>query len=165
MATGYTRQSSANIVPGTGIRATHLNAEYNAIEAALNASTGHNHDGTVGGGAPIQSKILRNGQTGSYVVVATDLGKVIDVSSSTAATVTLLAAGTAGAGFSLYVRNSGTADVTISPNVDGASLVLKSKQAVQLQSDGTGWLSLAKNSAASASGGGSVSLARHFLSL
>ena len=54
MATGYTRQRAANIVTGGVINADDFNAEYNQIESALNASSGHNHDGTTGGGAPIE---------------------------------------------------------------------------------------------------------------
>ena len=54
MATGYTRQRAANIVTGGVISADDFNAEYNQIESAFNASTGHNHDGTAGGGAPIE---------------------------------------------------------------------------------------------------------------
>lgn len=50
---GYTRQSAANIVNGAVVNASDHNAEYNAIEAAFNASTGHTHDGTTGGGAPV----------------------------------------------------------------------------------------------------------------
>jgi hypothetical protein len=53
MATGYTRQSSAFIITGATVEASHHNNEYNAIETAFHASTGHNHDGTAGAGAPI----------------------------------------------------------------------------------------------------------------
>ena len=52
---GYTRQSTANIVTGAVIDAADFNAEYNAIEAAFNASTGHTHDGTTGNGPPIEN--------------------------------------------------------------------------------------------------------------
>lgn len=54
MPSGYTRQSVAAIVNGNVINASDSNNEYNALLAAFNATTGHNHDGTtVGGGAPI----------------------------------------------------------------------------------------------------------------
>src|SRR3954463_7430784 len=53
MVAGYTRQSSASIIPGVGIKASFFNAEYDAIQAAMDFTAGHNHDGTVGGGAPI----------------------------------------------------------------------------------------------------------------
>ena len=51
---GYTRQDTANnIANGNVIDADDFDAEYNAIEAGFNASTGHAHDGTAGEGAPI----------------------------------------------------------------------------------------------------------------
>ena len=55
MATGYTRQAAGNIVNGGTIDAADFNSEYNQIEAAFSASTGHTHDGTTGGGAAIES--------------------------------------------------------------------------------------------------------------
>lgn len=62
MATGYTRQSSGLIVTGATIQASHFNNEYDAILAAFNASTGHTHDGTTGGGAPIPLASAVSGQ-------------------------------------------------------------------------------------------------------
>ena len=51
---GYTRQDTANnIANGNVIDADDFDAEYNAIEAAFNNTSGHNHDGTSGEGAPI----------------------------------------------------------------------------------------------------------------
>jgi len=51
---GYIRQDTANkIANGNVIDADDFDAEYNAIEAGFNASTGHAHDGTAGEGAPI----------------------------------------------------------------------------------------------------------------
>lgn len=50
---GYVRQSSGLIITGAAIQASHSNNEYNAIEAAFSASTGHTHDGTIGGGQPL----------------------------------------------------------------------------------------------------------------
>ena len=52
---GYTRQSASAIVNGGVIDADDFNDEYNAIEAAFNASTGHTHDGTAGNGPPIEN--------------------------------------------------------------------------------------------------------------
>jgi len=51
---GYTRQAAANIVTGGVIDAADFNAEYNALEGAFNAGTGHTHDGTTGNGPPIE---------------------------------------------------------------------------------------------------------------
>lgn len=54
MATGYTRNDTANnIANGNTINASDLDGEFDAIQSAMDATTGHNHDGTVGGGAPI----------------------------------------------------------------------------------------------------------------
>ena len=52
---GYTRQDTANnIANGNVIDADDFDAEYNAVENAFNASTGHKHDGSAGEGAPIE---------------------------------------------------------------------------------------------------------------
>ena len=53
MAVGYTRQSSGLIVTSATIQASHFNNEYDKLQAAFDATTGHNHDGTTGGGAAI----------------------------------------------------------------------------------------------------------------
>lgn len=53
MAQGYTRQSTANIVNGAVIDALYLNNEFNQLEAAMNAVSGHTHDGTTGQGGII----------------------------------------------------------------------------------------------------------------
>ena len=51
---GYTRQdTSNNISNGNVIDADDFDAEYNAVEAAFNATSGHTHDGSAGEGAPI----------------------------------------------------------------------------------------------------------------
>jgi len=51
---GYTRADTANnIADGNIINAADFDAEYDAIEAAFDASTGHTHDGTSAEGAPI----------------------------------------------------------------------------------------------------------------
>ena len=50
---GYSRQSSAQILSGEIVSAAPLNAEFNNVLAAFSESSGHNHDGTTGEGAPI----------------------------------------------------------------------------------------------------------------
>jgi len=47
---GYTRQSAGSIVTGAVILASGLNAEFNALEAAFNSTTGHAHTGAAGQG-------------------------------------------------------------------------------------------------------------------
>ena len=51
---GYTRQATANITTGSVIDADDFNDEYNQVQSAFNASTGHTHDGTAAEGAPIE---------------------------------------------------------------------------------------------------------------
>lgn len=53
MATGYQFSTASQIATGLAVLASTHSTEYTAIQAAFNASTGHNHDGTVGGGAQI----------------------------------------------------------------------------------------------------------------
>ena len=60
MTTGYTRQSAGQIVDGNTATAAMFNNEFNKIQEAFNVTEGHNHDGTVGGGA----KITPNGLAG-----------------------------------------------------------------------------------------------------
>jgi len=56
MGTGYTRADTANnIADGNIINASDLDSEYDAIQSAFDASTGHTHDGTTGEGAPIET--------------------------------------------------------------------------------------------------------------
>lgn len=51
---GYTRVDTINnIADGNIINADDLDGEFDGIQAAFNSSTGHNHDGTAGEGAPI----------------------------------------------------------------------------------------------------------------
>ena len=50
---GYVRQSAASIVNGTAITAAPLNAEFNQILAAFNATSGHGHTGNAGDGTKI----------------------------------------------------------------------------------------------------------------
>jgi hypothetical protein len=71
MSVGYTRQSSAGIQDGNVIEAADHNAEFDAIVNFANATTGHNHDGTTGGGAQIPTAGLDNlTSTSSGLLVA-----------------------------------------------------------------------------------------------
>ncbi len=68
--TGYTRADTAdNIANGKAASADDLDAEFNAIQAAFNASTGHVHDGSAANGAPI----TKVGPTQDVVVSATTI--------------------------------------------------------------------------------------------
>lgn len=50
---GYTRQSTSQIQPNKVVSAPPLNAEFNQLEAAFSAVSGHEHDGTSGNGPRI----------------------------------------------------------------------------------------------------------------
>ncbi len=62
---GYSRQEDANIVTGAIIQYTHLDNEFDALEAAFHATTGHDHTGGAGLGPKI---ILTTGVTGTLPV-------------------------------------------------------------------------------------------------
>ena len=53
MGAEYTRQSSTEIQDGNTIQANDFNAEFQQLQSAFNATTGHTHDGTLGEGGPI----------------------------------------------------------------------------------------------------------------
>ena len=81
---GYSRQdTNNNIANGNVIDADDLDAEFNALEDAFNASTGHNHDGTAGGGATLTTL----GPSADLVVNATAVrpktAAALDVGTST----------------------------------------------------------------------------------
>ena len=66
---GYTRQSANNIVDDGIINASDFNDEFNSIETAFNAATGHTHDGTAANGA----RIVEVGPSGDLTVSGTTL--------------------------------------------------------------------------------------------
>ena len=66
---GYTRQAANNIVANNIINANDFNDEFNAIESAFSASTGHSHDGTAAGGA----RVLEIGPAGDLNVTSTQV--------------------------------------------------------------------------------------------
>jgi hypothetical protein len=61
MGTGYVRNDTANnIADGNVINASDLDGEFDAVQAAFNATTGHSHDGTVGEGPTIGTAGIAN---------------------------------------------------------------------------------------------------------
>jgi hypothetical protein len=69
MGTGYTRNDTPNnIADGNVINASDLDGEFDAIQSAFNASTGHSHDGTAGEGPQIG--------TGGIADLAVTTGKI-----------------------------------------------------------------------------------------
>ena len=77
MGDTYTRQSSATIVDGGTIEASHFNAEFDQILAAFASSTGHTHDGTSAEGGPI-TKLLGNTLTFGAATAGTDITITFD---------------------------------------------------------------------------------------
>jgi hypothetical protein len=82
---GYTRQDTANnIANGSVIDADDLDGEFNAVESAFNASSGHAHDGSAGQGSPV-TKV----GPGQDIIVGTSTllpkaNNIIDLGSSAA---------------------------------------------------------------------------------
>lgn len=66
MSTGYTRQSSAQITSGQEITSSCFNNEFNQLQSAFSAASGHAHDGTTGGGGPLSTAAL-DGLSGASV--------------------------------------------------------------------------------------------------
>ena len=86
MGTGYVRNdTSNNIADGNVINASDLDGEFDAVQAAFNASSGHSHDGTEGEGPQIDADGIANNAvalgtktTGNYVASLT-AGALIDL--------------------------------------------------------------------------------------
>jgi hypothetical protein len=84
MANGYIRQEAGSFVTGGTMTAAIFNNEYNAIVSAFNATTGHNHDGTAGGGAQIPTGGIENlaVTTGKLAASAVTYAKIQNVSAT-----------------------------------------------------------------------------------
>lgn len=75
MAEAYTRQSA--FANGDVIDASLFNAEFDQLEEAFGETSGHNHDGTVGGGAAVP--FIQKGTSGIYVDTSNPLVHKITV--------------------------------------------------------------------------------------
>ncbi len=162
---GYVRQDvSNNIADGNIINSSDFDNEYNAIEAAFNATTGHTHDGTAAEGAPI-TKI---GPTQDVVASATTLlpktDNTIDLGSSTleykdlwidgtanidslvadtadinAGTIDGVTIGGASAGAGTFTTLTASSTTTLSALTASTALALNaSKEVVSVTNTGTG---------------------------
>jgi hypothetical protein len=70
MGVGYVRNdTSNNISNGSGIDADDLDGEFNAVESAFNAVTGHDHNGASSNGAPV----TKLGPAYDFLASGTDL--------------------------------------------------------------------------------------------
>ena len=135
---------------GAGVTEGDFKTAISALRDYLSGLLGT--DGVIGTalatlGAPISGY---SAKTTTYSVVAADKGKLINATTGTW-TLSLLAAATAGDGFNVTVRNSGTGVITVDPNltetIDGSStLAVNAGESVLLYCDGTAWYSIGKSS-------------------
>jgi hypothetical protein len=115
---GYVRQdTSNNISNGNVIDADDLDAEFDAIVGAFNASTGHAHDGTVGNGPPIVNLGPAQEITVTSSAVLPDADDSIDLGSSLLEFKDLYIDGVA------YVDSLSADAVTVSGNISVSGTV------------------------------------------
>lgn len=84
MSTGYTRNDTANNISDQNIiNASDLDGEFDAIQTAFNATSGHTHDGTLGEGGPITVVGPAQDIIVSSSAVTPKLGSTYDLGSTT----------------------------------------------------------------------------------
>ena len=111
---GYTRvDTSNNIADGNVISAADLDNEFDGVQAAFNASTGHTHGGGVGEGAPITALGPVNDVTISATLFAPKTTNTVDIGSSSLKYKNLYLAGNASIAGTLGV--TGVATFTAQP--------------------------------------------------
>ena len=140
--TGYTRKdTSNNIADGNIINSDDLDNEFDGVQSAFNASTGHTHDGTAAEGAPI-TKI---GPVQDVIAAATALypktTNTVDLGTSSLKYKDAFLAGSASVGGTLAV--TGVATLTAQPilsSLTASSAVATdaSKGLVSVTNTGTG---------------------------
>jgi len=89
MAIGYTRQAASQIAPNLVILSNSFNLEFNKLQSAMDASSGHNHDGTVGGGAPVSTLGLSGLSGSTGIVISTSSGFTAVTLTCTNGTITI----------------------------------------------------------------------------
>jgi len=112
--TGYVRKDTTNnIADGNVINAADLDAEFDGVQAAFNASTGHKHDGTASEGATINALGPTQDVTISATLVAPKTTNFVDIGSSGLKFKDMFLAGNASIGGTLAV--TGVATFTAQP--------------------------------------------------
>ena len=87
--TGYVRKDTTNnIADGNVINAADLDSEFDGVQDAFNASTGHKHDGTAGEGATINALGPTQDVTVSATLVAPKTTNTVDIGSHSTSTTT-----------------------------------------------------------------------------
>jgi hypothetical protein len=111
---GYTRVDTINnIADGNVINAADLDGEFDGIQTAFNSSTGHNHDGTSGEGAPILALGPVQDVTISASVLGVKTTNTVDLGTSSLKFKDFYLAGNASIGGTLSV--TGIATLTAQP--------------------------------------------------
>ena len=107
--TGYVRKDTTNnIADGNVINAADLDSEFDGVQDAFNASTGHKHDGTAGEGAPINELGPTQDVTVSSTLLAPKTTNTVDIGSSALKFKDLFLAGNASVGGTLAVTGVAT---------------------------------------------------------
>ena len=158
------RDAAGNAQGLGNIPVTNLNSGTSA-----SASTFWRGDGSWQTPAGGSSTLTISNKTAAYTVVAGDNGTILNWTSGTF-TATLTAAATLGAGFNVWIWNTGTGDVTIDTNltetIDGIDPVLLFKltqgSGIRLVCNGTAWYTTdVRMSGSAAVGVGAVQLGRN----
>jgi hypothetical protein len=111
---GYTRVDTINnIADGNVINAADLDGEFDGVQAAFNSSTGHNHDGTSGEGAPILALGPAQDVTISTSVLGVKTTNTVDLGTNSLKFKDFYLAGAASVGGTLGV--TGVATLTAQP--------------------------------------------------
>jgi hypothetical protein len=107
--TGYVRKDTTNnIADGNVINAADLDSEFDGVQDAFNASTGHKHDGTAGEGATINALGPTQDVTVSATLLAPKTTNTVDIGSSALKFKDLFLAGNASVGGTLAVTGVAT---------------------------------------------------------
>ncbi len=107
--TGYVRKDTTNnIADGNVINAADLDAEFDGVQDAFNASTGHKHDGTAGEGATINALGPTQDVTISSTLLAPKTTNTVDIGSSALKFKDLFLAGNSSIGGTLAVTGVAT---------------------------------------------------------
>lgn len=154
---------AASAWTGSAVTEGGFKAAQNDLRAYLAALLGT--DGTVATALATLGSLLGAGvatKSSNYTVVAGDRGKLLSCTGTI--TINLLAAATAGAGFAVVVKNSGSGTVTIDANltesIDGSeTIALKASGSAVLICDGSGWITLGRTADTKDAGDNTVALA------
>ncbi len=102
--------------PISTLQQTALDAKQATLVSSTNIKSINGISLLGSGDLTVGSNIVRSSQTGTYTVLLADNSKLIDWSGSSDNTLSFTAVATLGSGWFCYVRNSGTADLTLNPS-------------------------------------------------